>query len=190
MSNGKPIGPICFDCGLTCESFVCKGLTIAGCVDKYNANNKHNDVAPQFDAAWKVGTGMSRKKWGPSDVGGRTECGMRIEFPKILVFQKDFETVVDVTTEDCAQNIGNAAGIGVGEVPDLFGFGTSQPGLGIYIDEKHEAILPAKLPRYTCFPFVDTGTFQHEYTLQAANQRWEGQGTTTFNWVSEPKTRQ
>ena len=58
---------------------------------------------PQFDAVWKVGTGMSRKKWGPSDVGGRTECGMRIEFPKISVLQKDFEIVVDATIEDCVQ---------------------------------------------------------------------------------------
>ena len=94
---------------------------------------------------------MSRKKWGPFDVGGRTECGMRIEFSKILFLQKDFETVVDVTIEDCVQKFGKIAGIGVGEVRDLFGFGTSQPGLGLYIDETDEASLPAKLPRYQCF---------------------------------------
>ena len=130
VRSGKPVGPIGLECGLTCESFECKGFTIGQCITKYNANNKHNDFAPQFDAAWKVGLGITRKRWGSSNAGGRTECGTRIEFPKLLVLQKDFETIQDVKIKHVIAKHDDASGLGVGDVPDFFGFATTEPVLG------------------------------------------------------------
>ena len=106
------------------------------------------------------------------------------------MLQKDFETIQGVKIKDEIAKHGNNSELGVGEVPDFFGLATTEPVLGFCIRVEDEHILPPKLPRYRCTQYLDTGNVQQEFTLQSHLQRWEGQGTTTFNWINQEKDQQ
>ena len=85
---------------------------------------------------------------------------------------------------------GNSLQLGVGEVPDVFGFGATDEPLGFYIDSQDEKSLPKDLPRYRCTIYLDAPNVHEELTLQSEQQRWEDQGSQTFKWINEMRDKQ